>query len=186
MDTCPYTLVRNYRLCNIDGNCSLWVIVMCPCRFTGGNKYLPLVANVENEGVFGWRGDGEWSARGKSIPCTFCSILLWVQNCSKRENLSKTGQRASSAFSGKRDSSHWQAQSDLVLLFVEISSPGEATTPITLWPLLCPALYLGRQVSLENLGATWLIRLLQIHGLKMQWVLNTTFSFGIFAFPSLG
>lgn len=57
VDTCPYTFIKNHRLCNIevnpDGNCSLWVIMMCPCRFTGCNKYLPLVANVENEGVFG-------------------------------------------------------------------------------------------------------------------------------------
>lgn len=35
-------------------------------------------------------------------------------------------------------------------------------------PLLCRALYLGRQVLLENFGATWLIRFLQIHGLKIQ------------------
>ena len=78
---------------------------------------------------------GRWGVecRGWNVPCTFCSILLWVQNCSKKENLSKTGQRASVPFSGKRDSPHWQVQSDLVRLFIEISSPGEATAAITLW-----------------------------------------------------
>ena len=68
--TCPYTFIKNHRVCNIDvnpdGNCSLWVIMMCPCRLTGCNKYLPLGVNVENEGVFG----GEMGSGVQGVKCS--------------------------------------------------------------------------------------------------------------------
>lgn len=71
MDTCHSTCVQTHRTYNAKPG--LWVIVMCQCRFTEGNKWSPPVGDVDSGRQRGAVRVGGQRAREKplSLPLDF-------------------------------------------------------------------------------------------------------------------
>ena len=85
VDTGHYTFVQTCRMngwtprVTPNENNGPWVVMRCLSMFINCNKWTTLVWNVDRGGCWERTG-GIWE-----ISCSFCSVLLWMQNCSKNK-----------------------------------------------------------------------------------------------------
>lgn len=156
--------------------------MMCPCRFTGCLTNISLWWMLRMRGVFSPR-KWEWSAGIKWFPCLSVKFCCESKTGLKRKSIKNWPTCLISLLWKMWLFSLTGTVRPCTSSLLGRSSPGEPPTAITLWSWNMLAFasiqssVSGCQVLLENFGATWLRRFLQIHGL-IQWVLNTTFSLG--------